>query len=930
MTTKENFGEQVRSLHGIWAFAMNPEGVGGGDSGLPGAFTDTIELPGTTDKHKKGPENPERERRTLTRTHPHVGPAFYRKEVSIPEVWAGKRVFLHMERTKTSTVWVGERRVGERITLITPHRYDLTDELTPGRHTLTVRIDNSDIPPGAEHCHQMSESTQTNWNGILGAIDLVAKDPCFIEDVQAYCDLEPRRVRLRLTMSRACSGTLILGASAENTDTPHELAWSREASTDADGTMEMDLDPGPDAQTWDEFHPALYRFRVTFAGDSGSDTREFRIGMRDFSTRGTQFAVNGRTTFLRGKHDACVFPLTGYAPMDAEEWKRVLRIAKSYGINHYRFHGWCPPNAAFEAADEVGMYLQPELPFWSAIGGYAVNLAGDVEVRGEDNPEMEDAIRHLLGEGYRLLKEYGNHPSFCMLALGNELRGDIDAMASIVRRFRGEDPRHLYAHGSNNFLWEPVPGPADDYWTTGMTGGNYKFGEFNPNCRGHEVRGSYCVHTQGHVNNAYPGTRKTYAGALEGVDLPVVGHEVGQYQVFPNFDEIEKYTGVLRARNLEAFREDVERAGLLPLARDFFRASGALSVLCYREDIEAALRTPGFGGFQLLDLQDFPGQGTALVGILDAFMDSKGLITPEAWREFCNDVVPLAEFDKYTWTTEEAFRADLRLANYGPRDLSGETISWALKRADGEVLASGQNAAEGSGANPMPFGSVDIPLDGLTGPQKLELALWMEGTGHRNAYPLWVYGAEPEPKAASGTDVWVTRSLDEDAISALESGGRVLLCPDGDSVEVSVPGAFQPDFWCYPMFKKYNPPGTLGILCDPEHAALKGFPTEFHANWQWWPLLKHGCAMILDDFPHDLEPIIRVIDNFERNHRLANLFECRVKEGRLLVCSCDLLNQQMHPEGRQLLASLSDYAASDAFRPSVEVSVESLFNLLGN
>ena len=167
------------------------------------------------------------------------------------------------------------------------------------------------------------------------------------------------------------------------------------------------------------------------------------------------------------------------------------------------------------------------------------------------------------------------------------------------------------------------------------------------------VRGSFATVDAplGHVQIGPANTMTDYRRSIAGVRVPVIGHEVGQYTVFPDFREIAKYTGVLRARNLEIFREKLRAKGMLDQAEQFRQASGALAVLCYREDIEAALRTPGFGGFQLLDLQDFPGQGTALVGILDAFMDSKGLIEPKAWREFCSEVVPLVRMKKYAWTT---------------------------------------------------------------------------------------------------------------------------------------------------------------------------------------------------------------------------------------------------------------------------------------
>lgn len=918
---KTNYDMQ---LSGTWDFDFDREDNGISEAWFKRSLSDTIELPGTTDQSRKGEENQEREILRLTRRHPYVGPAFYQKAIHISDEFRGKRFFFRIERTKHSTVWVDDILIGELDSLCAPHQYDISEQLVSGDHRITVRIDNGNLPPVGDG-HQTSEHTQTNWNGLLGRIEILVNDSCFIEDVQAYPDIPERQVKLCLKTNSPCSGELSVSAAAENSDQEHHIDQSFNGlNTDQEGHAEVIVDLGEKMQLWDEFNPALYRLELTFRTNDSCDSRELLIGMREFAAAGSQFKVNDHTTFLRGKHDACVFPLTGYAPMDTAEWKRILRIAKSYGINHYRFHSWCPPKAAFEAADEIGIYMQPELPLWDFLGACNVDPMGDVEFRGSGDDSVLDArIRYLAAEGLRIFKAFGNHASFCMFALGNELGGDLDLMGSFVRRFRQEDPRHLYAHGSNNFIREPTRGLADDYWTTMMTGGNYRAGDFKPDSNGKEVRGSYCVHTHGHVNNRYPGSSHDFSSALKDVRVPVIGHEVGQYQVYPNFDEISKYTGVLQARNYEAFRENLRKAGMLDLADAYFRASGKLSVICYREDIEAALRTPGFGGFQLLDLQDFPGQGTALVGVLDAFMDSKGLITPEAWREFCNDVVVLAKLKKYTWTRDETLVIDPCVADYSKHSVRTTPLCWSLQLASGEVVASGQVSATKDTSNPIPYERIEVPLGGVKAPQQLELTLSQEGTDYLNHYPVWVYDNDAEKTYQSET-VYTTQSLDGEALATLESGGSVLLCPRTEDISASIPGAFQSDFWCYPMFKKYSPPGTMGILCDPDHQAFKDFPTESHSNWQWWSLLKNGCAMILDDLPVELQPIVRVIDTFERNHRLAAAFECRVGNGKLILCSCNLLGQQEYPEAKQLLKSLLGYMTSDAFEPTVTVTHSSL------
>ncbi len=925
--------DRVVSLAGEWDLQLDAKDIGRGQQWFQRSLPDRIRLPGTLDEHGKGPLNEQRETGKLTRVRNHIGPAWFQRQIEIPSDWVSRRVWFAVERTKASQVWLDDRLVGTADSLSVEQIFDLGANLQPGKHMLTVRVDNADRPPVGDP-HQLSEHTQTNWNGLLGRIELRARDAVWIESIRTFPDVADRSVRVVIGLGRdrqlssdlggkfSVSARLWKGPEPRNESVP-EITAGFGAS---DRTVEARLPLGPDARTWDEFSPALYRLRVDLTaiadGRRATDLRETDFGLREFGRKGTQFTINGRTIFLRGKHDACVFPLTGYAPMSVDEWLRVLRIARSYGINHYRFHTWCPPDAAHAAADIVGIYLQPELPNWNSFGDPPKGMDGDVELRGE----ATQGDRHadfLRAEGRRILDAYGNHASFVMFALGNELGGSRETMAALVDDLRRFDPRPLYAQGSNNFIPSPSLAPGDDYWTTTLTGGHYGAGIFYSDMRNRRVRGSYPVHTTGHINNSPPATDFDYREAVRDVPVPVIGHEIGQFQVFPDFREIRKYTGVLRAGNFEIFRERLERAGMLDQAEQFVRASGALAVICYREDIETALRTPGFGGFQLLDLQDFPGQGTALVGILDAFMDSKGLITPEAWRGFCSETVPLLRMAGYTWRKGDRFHATAELAHYGVDHLNGAHMRWSVADARGHIMKTGGfqpvNVPQGS---LTAFGPVEFDLKDFHAPEVYTLTLAMESAAARNSYRFWVYPDEVAVAPSAG--VVITRALDARALQTLAAGGRVLLLPDETGLARSVPGSFQSDFWCYPMFKKYHPPGTLGILCDPAHPALAGFPTGFHSDWQWWPIVRHGRAMVIDDTPPDFRPLVQVIDNFERNHKLALAFEARVGDGRLLACSGSLLEQPDRPECRQLLHSLVRYTASDGFQPKQTLAVETV------
>lgn len=896
------------SLAGEWSFAMNEPAPAFPQAALPElTFSDTIHLPGTTETNNKGPANPKRERERLTRIHLFNGPAWYQRRIEIPAAWQGRQVRLLLERTRFTQVWLDGQALGSQVLYCVPQIYDL-GKPTPGTHTLTVMVDSrlERRPFKCWDAHQLSDNTQTIWNGILGRIELQAVAAMAIEDVQVFPNVGARSARVRVTLGNttglAAAGTLVLTATSWNhAGAVHAPPPVRQAFAAApqQSIVEVEYPLGDQARLWDEFSPKLYHLDVSLESGTVRDRRVVDFGLREFKTRDGQFTINGRTTFLRGKHDGCVFPLTGHPPMDVDGWMKYLQVCKDYGINHIRCHTWVPPEAALAAADRLGIYFQPELPFWG--------------------PFSQDTYDGLMPEAERMLRDYGNHPSWVMMTLGNELKGERPLMEKFVRSLRAQDPRHLYACGSNIYYGKPLLSPADDFWST-----MYTTAQGDPTRL--PVRGSfYDGDGGGIIQKLVPNTRHDYRSSLAGIPIPVIGHEIAQYSVYPDYREIPKYTGVVRARNFEIFRDKLMEMGMADQADAFTQASGKLSALCYREEIEMALRTPGFGGFQLLDLQDFPGQGTALVGILNAFMESKGLITPSNWRNFCAPVVPLARFDRFTWTTAETFQADVEIAHYGAQDITPVALTWACRDAAGQTLATGELTAPTLKQGGLRrLGSLAIPLANIKAPAVVTLDLTIKGTPGANSYPLWIYTNAPPPDPPAG--VTLARSFNDEARAVLTSGGRVLLVAESGKLGNTVGGGFATDFWCWSGF--HNKPGTMGLWCDPRHPALAGFPTESHSNWQWFRIAMESQPVILDDTPKDYRPLVQVIDNAVRCHKLGLVFEARVGPGRLLVCASDLIKLHDCPEARQLYQSLLDYAGSERFRPAHDLSPELLTRLL--
>jgi hypothetical protein len=928
---------EVILLAGQWRFQLDGDDIGVANQWYAKTLKDQVQLPGTTDDNKKGIRQNERPTDRLMRPWYWKGAAWYQRDVVIPEDWEGKRIRLFLERSKNNRVWVNDQFCGWDDTISTPQVYDLTDYLSPGKHTITVLTDNSKLPPGGPS-HAVDERTQTNWNGIVGRIELQATDPVWIREVQVYPDVANNTTKLRVVLGNttglAAAGSLKVQSASRNTDNPQRLATQTipvEASGEAQ-VLEMVYQPGDSVPLWDEFDPALIDLTVTLetaAGDANySHAKTVTFGMREFTREGSQFVNNGKPVFLRGRLDCANYPLTGYPPMDKAEWRRILQIQKDWGMNHVRYHSWCPPKAAFEAADELGIYFQAELP--NKRSGFNAPENEEAAIHNIDRLQVDESkvevslYDYHKREGQLISKYYGNHPSFTMFTLGNEL-GRNPAMFELVRYFRDNDPRRLYAQGSNNMHWKLSFAEGDDFWVTGKVNNTDK-----------PLRGSFASHDfpEPHIDGTPPSTMFDFSDSIEGQSVPLVGHETGQFQVYPDFRDIEKFTGVTRARNYEIFRERLEAADMLDQAHDFVKASGALAAICYREDIEAALRTPGFGGFQLLDIMDFPGQGTALVGMLNAFMEEKGVVELEKWQEFCAPVVPLFLMEEYTYTADQTISGTVKVAQYGPEDLVAPKMAVSLANADGDVLYEKTLAAEvleAGGLREMGRVVIDLASMPIKAAQKLRLSLQIQGTDIRNEYPIWVYPAEVDNSVPE--NVLLTRDFTE-ARARLADGGRVLFIPELDQLTRSVQGQFQTEFWS-PMFAasarkhgRAEPPGTLGQFCDPQHPALAEFPTDFHSNWQWWHLVKNSRPIVLDETPDDFRPIVQTIDNFDRNHKLGLITEMKVGAGSLLICAIDLMAIQDQPEGRQMLHSLLSYVGSEQFQPEGQINADLLEQLI--
>lgn len=848
-------------LSGQWQVKLDAEK----QETMPQAYPETMMLPGTTSAAGLGMPNPAKERGCLTDAYRFEGAVWFMRTFTAGD-WTGEQTMLTLERTRKTTVYLDGRPIGHQESLCTPHRYFLPP-VHAGEHTLVIRVDNTDYPTRGGHL--TSPDTQSNWNGITGEISLTVAHT-LLTDLTVRPDLRRGCLRVHGHIIGAPDGVagIVLPGQME-----HLLPYRR-------GVLDGECPLKGNEAFWDEAHPEIHTISIDLDGD----VYETTFGLRDVRTLGRRLLINGRETFLRGKVDNLLYPKTGYTPTDVASWMTILGIAKEYGINHYRYHTACPPDAAFTAADLLGVYMAPELPFW-----------GTVAEEGEEGYDERERD-FLFQEGFRILREYGHHPSFLWLSLGNELWGSKDVLNRMMRAYREADDTKLYSSGANNYQFVPDVLDEENVFVGVRLG------------RERLIRGSYamCDAPQGIVQTTAPESVSNYdasivpetlgqsgeAGKVQiqygtGVkevdaqsadalipDVPVISHEVGQYVFYPDFSEIPHYTGPLKPRNIEAMRENLERAGLYGEHEAFFRQTGHLAVDCYKREIETLLRSREVSGFQLLDLQDYTGQGTALVGVLNAMMENKGLISAEEWREFCAGTVVLGEFASFTGMMGEDIRFDVQISECDP-EKQHTCIRCTLMDGERELyacdVAPGARQGRLTDAVSVTFPAEcyrDAMQERITG---LTVVLTL-ADGTRNHYQIWLIPP---------IDIRITREgIEKDGrmvafVSAEEKAdGAAIVVP---SAEGQLPAEYCTDFWCYPMFRSISesmgkpvPVGTMGLSIDTASPLLKRFAQEDYTTPVWYAILQTAHVQRL---PADIHPAVQMIDNTERCARLGILYQ---------------------------------------------------------
>ncbi len=817
----------------------------------------------------------------------YLGVAWYQKEIEVEE---GFYEF-EIECTKWKTeVFLDGKSMGSVTSLCAPHSFEL-GKITKGSHLLTVKVDNQMQYPYRPDGHGVSDALAASWNGMVGRVCLKKIPDISIQHVVLKPDLESKELKATLffhnRLQKEKEGSLYFTIIDKESGKQKQALYSVQIPAGKD-RQDFFIDCSSISGQWDEYNPDIQTLSIELVSAAGTQKKELCFGFRFVETKEGKFYINHRPSYLRGTHFGGDFPLTGCPSNKKEDWARIFKICKEWGLNFIRFHSYCPPEAAFVAADEVGIYLQVECAMWEVF----------CEGNGMD--------KVLWEETERILYSFGHHPSFLMLSPSNEPAGE---WAPVLAKWYHKC-KELEDSYSSSRLYTRQSGWPYPVEPSKIDNTDYVY--FH--------RSGYGPFPGGTIRNKAGWGEKDYLPSVEGILYPVITHEMGQWCSYPDFDIIEKFTGYLYPGNYKVFKESAKKAHVLSQNKEFVWASGKLQVQMYKEDLEANFRTPHIYGYELLDLHDYLGQGSALVGVLDAFWDNKGYVEAKEFRHFCNETVLLLRIKKRVYTQDESLLCPVELSHFGKEEIKNANIVWQIINNKDKIVKQGSFGTRGyTLSKNQEVGTLKIDLKDFDAPECYTVKLFIEGTEIENSWNIWLYKKEvPLPVLHNAV---YTRELKQ-ALYALDQGKKVLYCPILSQVGWNSPYLSErPSFWNSQMGPRWS--RGMGLLCNPSHKALRYFPTREYQEYQWNEIIRDAKGINLKEYPDGFLPIVQPLDEWNRNYKMSLLLEAKVGNGSLLLVSSDLeRNIENSPVKKQLLYSLMAYVDSEEFSPKQEIQRE--------
>lgn len=877
------------NLAGKWNVLFDPKDEGLENKWFKQAFENRpFTLPGTQATNKVGEKLDETLADELNKEsvqsfrecHSYRAAMWLQKVIEIPTDFNAHDLTLFLERTLGSThVWIDDVFVGTHYSLSTPHQYEISADKIGSKDQikLTIRLDNRNAYHLGELTSGYSEHTQGFWSGIVGEVSL-HKGKLLNENVSVYYDFQQKAI--------------IVSCPKVSEDRP-EIRLSNQNDQEMPSTIKL-MEEEPDCYTfvitdnkeltWNEFTPEFYQVILSY----GEQELKKRVAIVEPKSTTDSITLAGKKVFLRGTLDCAVFPKTGHPAMDENEWERIFLTLKDYGVNHVRYHCWCPPEAAFTVADRLGMYLMVEGPFW--LDEWFNNSVGD-------HPEHYELIRQ---ECLDIVSYYGHHPSFLLFSVGNELHGDFDFLSQVLNHenFTRNQILTTITANTTNYQRDFYEG-ADDFFV----GVQYE----DKGLRGNRF-----------LDEMVTGTDLNYEEGAKKVPVPVITHEIGQYASYPALNEIEKLNGPMVPANLQAIKNDLIKKDMEQEHEDFTFYSGKLALELYKAEIEAAIRTRSLSGFQLLGIQDYPGQDTAMIGMLDSRWEEKGFCTSEDFISFCDEVVPIVEMEKRVYEASDVLTFNLGIRNSLLEDIHSLKANVTIKRADKILYEKDFTGTVEQGSyEVIAQGEIDLnALDfNFQKGETVEVIARVEAPGktYQNQWDIWIF---PSEEKSDNESVIYDRWLSPKVLEGLQRGENCLVSIDARRCDFVELGNYFPVFWS-PVF--FESPVSCGVMIDKSHPIFRQFPTETHPTLQWKKLLESSVSFPL----YQYQAIIQTIPNFYHNERRSPLVEFSVGKGKLLLTGFDLERGESIEE-KQLKQAILNYMESDSFDPGNRLSLDEL------
>lgn len=845
--------------------------------------------------NKLGTLGVQRESERLFSVYP--GPAWYRKSVTIPADWSGKIPWLIFAGVhREAEVWINRQPAGTHHSYLIPFRIDLSPYTKPGEQMqIDVRVDarrRPDVDP-LMGCLDTLDFLYVTWGGLHGPVRIEATAATRIGDVFVKPQLTTETAEINVEVGGQRSERI--SVSAEIVE-PNGLSVASAQKELGPNSTSIELSvPVPKAKLWSPKSPFLYTVGIRLmASNRVIDTRAVRFGMREFRVAGSQFLLNGQPIFLRGYGDDCIYPLTICPPSDKAEFQRRLSLARAYGFNYVRHHSWTPPVEYLEAADELGMMLQPEFPF-----AYRWDL-----------PATAEAKRSALEQWEANIRLHRNHPSIVTWCLGNELYDSFDLAPEMYRIAKRLDPSR----------------PVID-----SDGCNFK----------HKERDTLDFLVVQFNEGSSIGFQDSKYNIPKDVSKPVVAHEMGYFVTLPQLNQFDFFQNGLRPYWLYQARNLVTSQGLEKAYPEWLKASYRLQAVSLKSNLEAARRSR-LNGTSVWLFQDYPN---CAEGVVDMFFHPKG-VPPEEFRKYNSSTVLLLETPRRNWRGGESIDLKFAVSRFEDEPTVNARLNWKISTDDETMASGGRDGLQirAGGVQDLPASKWTVPNGGGARQATLSAELIDSNGRTENSWRIWIFPPDstatpdksiailgfdrlseifPNARAISNytvstdTDLILTTQLRPGVINYLSAGGSVfLLDPEGTfPVEKT---NFRLSSW--------DGGGPSGTIFDRQHPALRYMPSEGWCDLQFYPLIQGSKSILLNSLPNRIEPLVRCIDRPTRLADRAYLFEVSVGRGKLLVSGFNFAGaiELKDPAAAFLLNQFVRYALGPNFSPLTHLPVETL------